>query len=289
MVRSVLCSQGYCPGNLPSDLRLLTLHEGPYAPAVLRFRIEFPTRYPTKPPLIIFTSDIFHPLVTPLTTYTFTTGSQQSETVSAGDDDRLPPGGFSLRHGFPPWFSKADLGASAAEFRSSVSPLHKDDRMHFSRSEHVDHAARGVLQHGATNESSLVSVRIWDVLTYMKSCFDNESVLDNLPLAEAANDRAWKAWQAHRKNKPGIAGSNTVKDQRSHRVNIGSSTVFHSVSPQGSSKIPDDWNWDGVWQDRVREGINNSISKPVLFGTGGDEPVSMLHNDCWTSRADHYS
>ena len=79
-------------------------HPGPYAPAVLRFHVSFPTDYPESPPVITFTTDIFHPLVTPLTTYSHFAGTQNSDTRSASDEERLPPGGFSLRYGFPSWF-----------------------------------------------------------------------------------------------------------------------------------------------------------------------------------------
>lgn len=261
--------------------------KGPYAPAVLRFRIEFLTQYPAKPPLIIFTSDVFHPLVTPLTTYTFTSGSQQSETVSAGDDDRLPPGGFSLRHGFPTWFYRKDRDASTAERRSSVSLPQQDDKAYIPGSQYEDLVEDSVLRQDSTATSSVVSVRIWEVLKYMKSCFDDETMLDNLPISEAANDRAWKAWQAHRKSTLSNAVSSTVKSQRLHTVNQGDSVISDSISPRECSRPPDDWNWDGVWEDRVREGINISISKPVLFGAGGDEPVSILHHDCLVSGADH--
>lgn len=82
--------------------------KGAYAPAVLRFQIHFPESYPQLPPLITFASDIFHPLVTPLTTYMYTTDIQDNGTVSATDDERLPPGGFSLRHGFPDWFGRGN-------------------------------------------------------------------------------------------------------------------------------------------------------------------------------------
>ena len=71
---------------------------GPYASAILRFNIKFPPTYPELPPLITFTTDIFHPLIVPLTTYTFTTGSSNEVPVSATDEERLSPGAFSLRH-----------------------------------------------------------------------------------------------------------------------------------------------------------------------------------------------
>src|SRR3569833_2650653 len=42
---------------------------GPYATAILRFQISFPDTYPDLPPLVTFSTDMFHTLITPLTTY----------------------------------------------------------------------------------------------------------------------------------------------------------------------------------------------------------------------------
>src|SRR5271168_3435100 len=86
---------------------ILSSRTGPYSPAFLRFQISFPPTYPSLPPLVTFSTDIFHPLITPLTTYMYSTDIHDSGTVSATDDERLPPGGFSLRDGFPGWFGRA--------------------------------------------------------------------------------------------------------------------------------------------------------------------------------------
>ena len=90
---------------------------GPYVNAILRFRVDFPESYPQRPPVITFLSDIFHPLVTPLTTYTHTTRAPGTETVSSADPDRLPPGGFSLRHGFPVWFESSAVSTNCCDQR----------------------------------------------------------------------------------------------------------------------------------------------------------------------------
>lgn len=37
--------------------------EGYYADAILKFRLTFPTSYPDQPPVVQFTTDVFHPLV----------------------------------------------------------------------------------------------------------------------------------------------------------------------------------------------------------------------------------
>ena len=93
------------------------------------------------------------------------------------------------------------------------------------------------------------------VLEYMNRSFNEESFLDGVPLEAAGNLGAWKAWRAYR-------ASNGVKIQN---ATIG----------QASSANGDEWNWDGVWEQRVRRGIDNSISDSVLYGgtSGGDDLV----------------
>jgi ubiquitin-protein ligase len=36
---------------------------GYYANAILKFKILFPVEYPNRPPVVQFTSDVFHPLI----------------------------------------------------------------------------------------------------------------------------------------------------------------------------------------------------------------------------------
>nr|GAT59410.1 UBC-like protein [Mycena chlorophos] len=41
------------------------VHQGYFADAVFKFRLTFPPTYPDSPPQVKFTSDVFHPLVSP--------------------------------------------------------------------------------------------------------------------------------------------------------------------------------------------------------------------------------
>ena len=253
--------------------KVLTLNVGPYSPAILRFHISFPPDYPTLPPSITFISDIFHPLVAPLTTYTYTTGSSNSDTVSATDEERLPPGGFSLRHGFPHWFGRSQKSVTTSTGSSrNVSGSHKDVRRHGedayivpppedvssrrtsdgSQSSHV--RVTQSLPHQAGSQSR--STSIGEVLQYMKRSFDDETALDTLPLEAAGNSGAWKAWRAHR---------------RSNNAGADIPTLDSSVKQQ------DEWSWDGVWEMRVRKGIDASIAESTLYGgvAGGDDLVSV--------------
>lgn len=249
---------------------------GPYAPAVLRFQVAFPTRYPDVAPLVLFTSDIFHPLVTPLTTYTYTTGSAATDTVSATDEDRLPPGGFSLRHGFPTWFAKGDkLNSSAAFFPGPNDPS-KEASSLFSETHDSEKDERRATPNPKSfhitppndddPSSDELSPSIFEVLGYLKHVFEDSMLLDNLPLEAAGNPGAWHAWQAHRRrsrpSKPNVmegrSSSNTLN------------TVNNAEMPSRSSG----WNWDGVWAERVKKGKNASLSESMLFGKmDGDDLV----------------
>lgn len=92
----------------------------------------------------------------------------------------------------------------------------------------------------------------------MKRAFDDETALDTLPLEAAGNSGAWKAWRAYR------------------RSNETDNKLVDSVP--GLHK-QDEWSWDGVWEERVRKGIDASIAESTLYGGsgGGDDLVSFLH------------
>ena len=99
------------------------------------------------------------------------------------------------------------------------------------------------------------SIKIVEVLQYLKRSFDDEGALDTLPLEAAGNSGAWKAWRAHRRSN-----------------NLDASTL----SLEMRAKQQDEWSWDGVWEMRVRKGIDASIAESTLYGgvTGGDHLVS---------------
>ena len=213
-------------------------------------------------------SDIFHPLVAPLTTYTYTTGSASSDTVSATDEERLPPGGFSLRHGFSHWFGRAQRsGLSSANSSRQVSNT-QDGNLGSSNPPGEDKAeSLGASSTGppspAFSQGSAVrnlsehvhKTSIVEVLHYVKQAFDDETALDTLPLEAAGNAGAWKAWRAYRISKGSMSADNV---------------------PGGAGKKTEEWNWDGVWEERVRRGIDASISEAVLYGGaggGGDDLV----------------
>jgi hypothetical protein len=231
---------------------------GPYAPAVLRFQISFPSSYPALPPLVTFSTDVFHPLLTPLTTYTHTTASLDTDTVSATDEERLPPGGFSLRHGFPHWFGRAR--------RSVVSSREVSGSAVDSHSQSVT-PVRLVLE-GTTSGNSgfppaATGVSIVTVLEYIRSTFSEEAVLDSVSLEAAANPGAYHAWRAYR--------GPALQAQQPSLSPISSTSGEGTAL--GRNRRPGEWNWEGVWEERVKRAVNASLSESVLYGPGAGEDI----------------
>ena len=209
-----------------------------------------------------FLSDVFHPLVTPLTTYTYTTRDHGGDTVSAADRDRLPPGGLSLRHGFPEWFDTVE-----------GSENNKD-----GRSAGVDHEKHNIgyvpEQHCSTGQPPLTV----EVLQYIRIVFDTEAMLDSVSLEAAANAGAWHAWRSHRSKMlggrawPATSIPSNTSDTMSER----------STSPRqqpGGARRPAEWNWQGVWEDRVKKSIHTSISEHMLFAGDSNDIICFSKMD----------
>ncbi|KAB8214037.1 hypothetical protein BDV33DRAFT_183508 [Aspergillus novoparasiticus] len=267
----------------PNDPTLWTgvlfVRTGPYASAVLRFQIRFPPSYPDLPPSVTFSTDVFHPLIVPLTTYTFSTNASSEDPVSASDEERLPPGGFSLRHGFPHWFGRgkrsvvnsADSSRAVSINGSNIggdtagndSPQNPNDA--FRPTSPSKNQADNVREESATSRKAEKPVEIREyvpvtaLLNYIRSTFDDETVLDSLPLEAAGNPSAWHAWKAHRKD--------------------SSNSAFTSSSKKGipQARLPGDWHWDGIWAKRVQDEVEASHSEATLFGnatrSGGTEDM----------------
>ncbi|KAK2785796.1 hypothetical protein FQN53_007376 [Emmonsiellopsis sp. PD_33] len=286
---------GVYVGISPTDPSLwsgvIFVQKGPYASAILRFQLRFPSTYPDLPPLVTFSTDIFHPLLVPLTTYTFTTGTPDTDTVSATDEERLPPGGFSLRHGFPHWFGRArrSTANSAASSRnvSGADTNEPDGRINEDQEETTPKTPVSKAVGSSVSEQSFknlvsspparaspvplgkpyasqarVEVPVLKVLNYIRSTFDDESVLDSITLEAAGNPGAWHAWRSHRR-----LGNKDGGDGLDNQVKRG--------SPQ--ARRPGEWNWEGVWAKRVQTGIETSYLESVLFGSnsrGGSDDMS---------------
>ncbi|KAJ5704125.1 hypothetical protein N7493_011263 [Penicillium malachiteum] len=272
------------PGDPTLWNGVMFVRSGPYASAILRFQIRFPDIYPDLPPLVTFATDVFHPLIVPLTTYTFSTGSASDNPVSATDEERLPPGGFSLRHGFSHWYGRSKRSGLASgtssrkvsgnsagimnkEATESTPPMKEDISSDTPDSPAGNQESTATPQTPSTSNppptdqfpAPRQEVPVAELLDYIRSTFDDESVLDSLPVEVAGNPGAWHAWQAHRRP----------------------SGDLRRGSPQ--ARRPGDWHWDGIWARRAQDEIEASRSDPILFGNaargGGDEMIRFSRLD----------
>ncbi|KAK3210173.1 hypothetical protein GRF29_44g1897170 [Pseudopithomyces chartarum] len=263
------------PGEPSLWSAVLFVRKGPYAPAVLRFHISFPPSYPSLPPLVTFSTDVFHPLLTPLTTYTYTTGSSDTDTVSATDDERLPPGGFSLRHGFPQWFGRARPSAASSRDVSG-SGLGTPAAIHTPNLPIAKDATQLPVHLSAVATSPTAHVSIVGVLDYIRSTFNDEQVLDSIAIEAAANPSAYHAWRAYR------AAALHTQHSSPTSPTTDSQASSQGRSTQGSTLVrnrrPGEWNWEGVWEERVRKAVKASLSEPVLFGGAAGEDVIRFRN-----------
>lgn len=225
----------------------------------------------------MFATDIFHPLITPLTTYMYTTDIQDNGTVSATDDERLPPGGFSLRHGFPEWFGKARRSAAEAG-RMSAEPGRGPvlDNNEFSTP--VPSSTPGLSHTPAARPVA----SMYQILKYIKSTFDNAEVLDSVPLDAAGNPGAWHAWRTHRRRSGKLPEEGQPPEETETPKEVPQSPPktgqdAKKGAPSTPMKRPGEWNWDGVWEDRVKKGVAASLSESVLYGgtTVNDELVCV--------------
>lgn len=118
---------------------------------------------------------------------------------------------------------------------------------------------------------------MYNLLEYARNAFTDESVLDSLPLDAVANTSAYHAWRSHQaqRRKDQKAGQKDKDDQDEG----GDPEAKDVGSPERArARRPGEWNWEGVWEERVRKGIQNSMSDVALFGgsLNQDEIVSAL-------------
>ena len=188
----------------------------------------------------------------PLTTYTFSTGAADAnETVSATDDERLPSGGFSLRNGFPHWFGRSRRRQNSRNDPTRASDNSRSDFSHGSRSPSTEQSPAGQ----PSSQVAPKGVSVVDIVAYLKSSFEDTSILDELPIEAAANSGAWHAWRSYRGLPKAVS-------------RVASPAPEEAKSLPVTQKLPGDWNWEGVWEKRVRSGIEASLTGQVLFGGG---------------------
>ncbi|KAK2032423.1 ubiquitin-conjugating enzyme [Colletotrichum zoysiae] len=311
------CPEGVFVSLTPGDPMLwsgvMFVRHGPYATAILRFQISFPDTYPRLPPLVTFSTDMFHPLITPLTTYMYTTDIQDNGTVSATDAERLPPGGFSLRHGFPAWFGRGSRSnVESRQFSDQQQPPSTPARGGSSSTTTTPNS-KATPEGGRPGylDTSRREVSTYEVLRYIRSTFDDEGVLDSVPLEAAGNPGAWHAWRTRQrqagKTFPGDPAAQ--EKQEEEQAETGGAAVEKEEKPPAppapetkpasggfaiarkpvggagaatAPRNPGEWNWEGVWEDRVEKNIAASLSEAVLYGStlgGSDDLINFLPMD----------
>ena len=294
MGRCAVCPQRLELSTVKSQAEAHCSILGPYAPAILRFEITFPSRYPTTPPVVRFISDVFHPLVTPLTTYTNSSIAPGADTTNTEHGECLPPGGFSLKHGFAHWFENLGSNVTSSIPASDVSGSYQQ-RKHVrelgmiapsSAASTSDTAAQDSCSSIIRDQPSKLSTyeslgtpgNITTVLDYVKTSFDDVELLDGIPLEAAGNPGAWKAWQSHRKHvlDPAVEDREILETQN----DLQPLKTFDKDTVPQVQRHPEEWNWDGVWQERVRKGIDACISDQILYGGSvvGDDPVWLCYS-----------
>ncbi|KAI9673831.1 MAG: hypothetical protein M1829_003949 [Trizodia sp. TS-e1964] len=134
-----------------------------------------------------------------------------------------------------------------------------------------------------------------EVLCYIRSTFDDDCVLDSIPLDAAGNPGAWHAWRTHRQKVKaelalhGLYPSELDSDEEApEKLEEGDQSELASVSDAPTpghhqslaggalmvnTRRPGEWSWEGVWEARVRKGVALSTADAVVFGGhgGGDE------------------
>ena len=199
--------------------------------------------------------------------------------MSAGDvEGRLGPGAFRLGWGFPHWLQKTGTGigrssldnASARGLGVTATPTKQPNYLaSLSASNAQDTGTPKSADYGENQEQDPDPTPALDlsdsrtmtltVLSHVLETFTTPSLLDTLPLSAAGNPSAWHAWRSYR----GLSQSDTRGRSPASSPSQNASDRDRS---RESPRHPGDWNWDGVFESRVRNCIHESISESTLFG-----------------------
>ncbi|KAF8431122.1 hypothetical protein BGX38DRAFT_1229687 [Terfezia claveryi] len=235
--------QGIYMSLSPQEPRLwwgvMFVRKGPFASAILKFTVLFPTGYPAHPPIITFLSDIYHPLIVPptpppppssLSTHS-SPGKSQPQPPAAHINynqniSNLPAGSFTLKHGFPNWYSTPSPKTTTSPGSKELPP-----NPPLAPLEPALNSAPSIPSPSPEKEKNILQV-----LYYLKSVFSSVSVLDDIPPHLAANLGAWRAWRA-----------------------------FREASKAGGAKEES----HSVWLERVNGCVTGSQTEGVLYGGMG--------------------
>ena len=211
--------------------------------------------------------------------------------MSATDEERLPPGGFSLRHGFPPWFGRASSRRSAERARggSAQTPSRGGVESPGSGSGRMGDSPSASGGTAGQSERRKSDVSTYDVLRYIRSTFDEEEVLDSVPLDAAGNPGAWHAWRSYRVKSGKILNVDAAAKEKmawheglsegeeEKRRQGGYQRLPGGSSSPMANRRPGEWSWDGVWEVRVKRGVEASIAEAALYGKdAGDDLIKFL-------------
>lgn len=151
----------------------------------------------------------------------------------------------------------------------------------------------GTADSSASARGKKDEITTYEVLRYIRSTFDDEEVLDSVPLEAAGNPGAWHAWRTHRIKTGKLIVKDTPKEEKSNwhdgpsedgdsprSTPEGYTRLAGGTSAPSTARRPGEWNWDGVWEIRVKKGVDASITESVLFGKdAGDDLIRFLHLD----------
>lgn len=209
--------------------------------------------------------------------------------MSATDEERLSPGGFSLRHGFPAWFGRASSRRSAERARGGSAQTPSGGGLESPGSGRMgDSPGASGGTAGQSSERRKSDISTFDVLRYIRSTFDDEEVLDSVPLEAAGNPGAWHAWRSYRVKSGKMLNVDAVGEKMAWHEGLSEGEEEkrrqggYQRLPGGSSspmanRRPGEWSWDGVWEVRVKRGVESSVAEAALFGKdAGDDLIRFL-------------
>lgn len=197
-----------------------------------------------------------------------------------------------MRHGFPAWFGRTSRRSADRERqRLGAVTLQTPPRAVTSSpgSTLSPTPIAGTNESGSTVENGSECremVTTYDVLRYIRSVFDDEDVLDSVPLEAAGNPGAWHAWRTQRVKIGKISSpTNAIHQILNQPGSLEGPTpdVKQGLASGGSNapmtaRRPGEWNWDGVWEVRVQKGIEASMGESALFGKdAGDDLIRFLN------------
>jgi hypothetical protein len=139
------------------------------------------------------------------------------------------------------------------------------------------------------------TISTYSLLKYIRSTFDKAEVLDAVPLSAAGNPGAWHAWRTHRRKEGKV-----FEEKKGHRLSRlsrlsiidglpkfpsseqgdAAASDAKSIASQSTTREPGDWNWDGVWEDRVKKGVASTLTESVLYGASGISDDMVRCFDC---------